>query len=82
MPIQSLLVSCSIVNVRLFVDDDPSSSLPPLLMLCLALVTHTGTPWVFECPLTLDLMTDPVIAADGITYVLTYSSKDLFVIYW
>jgi len=31
-------------------------------------VTEHGTPWEFECPLTLDVMDDPVIAADGVTY--------------
>lgn len=31
-------------------------------------ITDSGTPWEFECPLTLDIMEDPVIASDGATY--------------
>ena len=31
-------------------------------------VTETGVPWAFECPLTLEVMEDPVVAADGNTY--------------
>lgn len=31
-------------------------------------VTETGVPWEFECPLTLDIMDDPVLAADGYSY--------------
>mmetsp|Transcript_20772 Transcript_20772/g.24556 ORF Transcript_20772/g.24556 Transcript_20772/m.24556 type:complete len:344 (+) Transcript_20772:50-1081(+) len=31
-------------------------------------VNDGGIPWEFECPITLDVMEDPVIAADGKTY--------------
>lgn len=31
-------------------------------------VTESGLPWEFECPLTLEVMDDPVLAADGYTY--------------